>query len=112
MSSYQGYTNYETWAVSLWMSNDQDSYTWFSDMADEAVINEISDYEFAQQIKEYFEEVFPELDDVWGVWADLLNSAFEEIDWMEIANNLLDEAKDNMDYFNDKVAEEIFDVAI
>ena len=30
--TYNGYTNYETWAVALWMDNDQGSYAHYREL--------------------------------------------------------------------------------
>jgi hypothetical protein len=89
MSDYNGWTNYETWAVKLWM-DEEGSQNWSRGLAREAFENApepriwLADY-----FKDEYEEAMPE---VVGVWADLLGAAFGNVDWFEIADSLLTEA--------------------
>lgn len=95
---YNGWTNYETWAVNLWMQNEESSYHFWKDVTfgvwnsakatDIATRSEHARFELAEVLKEEHENQLPELK---GVFADLLNAAFSEVDWYEIADNLLRE---------------------
>lgn len=100
--TYNGWHNYETWAVALWIDNDQGTYEWARDLAREAR-SEAADpdlrspywteaehvrFTLADNLKESLEEQMPEVE---GMWADLLNAAFSEVDWQEIADHYLDE---------------------
>lgn len=98
---YNGWTNYETWAMALWIDNDQGSYEYASDAArNEAeyaadnpetylTTDELARYNLANTLKVWQEDSMPGLPA--SVWADLLRSAFESIDWYEIATNYLSE---------------------
>ncbi len=95
---YNGYANYETWAVSLWLDNDQGSYNYWTGTAEELYRDavEVSEQcnradwtrsaadQLADRLKDELQEVMPEVD---GLWADLLGAAFSEVDWYEIAQN-------------------------
>lgn len=90
---YNGWTNYETWLVKLWMDNDQGSYLMFQEQAEEHYrrngMDDISD--LADSIKEAHEEMLPEVE---GFAAGLLNAAMSEVNWYEIAESLLNDAKE------------------
>jgi hypothetical protein len=95
---YNGWTNYETWAVNLWMSNDQGSSEYHAHQAAQAYEDaEASDtftkkqqakIDLAEELKQYHELLLPELN---GFASDLLNAAMSEVNWYEIAENLLEE---------------------
>ena len=83
---YNGWTNYETWAMALWIDNDAWSQNWALEIATEANGDR---YDCAYALKDGMEETMPEVE---SVWADLLNAAWSEIDWYEIADAYLAQA--------------------
>jgi len=102
---YNGWTNYETWAVNLWNDNDQGSYTYwreqagahYENAADSESVHEglwsrrsAARSKLSDQIKEEFEDASP-LADQANVYSDLLTAALGEVDWHEIAEHLLDD---------------------
>lgn len=103
---YNGWTNYETWCVKLWMDNEQGSYDYWREAAQEAwessgvsknehwTRSEDARFNLADRLKSEYEEAMPEID---GVWSDMLRAAFSEVDWDEIADNLLEECQDEVD---------------
>ena len=94
-NAYNGWTNYETWLVKLWMDNDEGSYRMFQDMADDYLKQDGEDSPsgFANAIKEAHESSLPELT---GFAADLINAAMSEVNWFEIATSLFEEAKERV----------------
>lgn len=100
--TYNGWRNYETWLVALWMDNDQGSYESFRELARE--IREIKGREpskylskqevdiatLADALRDEFDEASPVAEQS-SVYADLMNAALSEVDWHEIAEHLLDE---------------------
>lgn len=87
--TYNGWTNYETWATKLWMDNDQSSYNYFNEMAQETE----DVYTLSEQIKEHFEENNPLNEMQASVYHDLMSAALSEVNWHEIAESLKDDNK-------------------
>jgi len=91
--SYEGWSNYETWAVNLWLSNDELSYRTVMEWARESRAGEDRhDYDeprfrLADRLKETLEEDMPDLGA--SMWSDLLRAGFAEVDWTEIAESWL-----------------------
>lgn len=92
---YNGYTNYETWAVALWIDNEQGSQEYWQCVAAELSSSDSPGYiadentqrcRLADRLKDEHEEALPELQ---GFAADLLNAAVSEVDWYDIADNLI-----------------------
>jgi hypothetical protein len=96
---YQGWTNYETWAVKLWIDNEMFSQEYWLERAKEWKTKpstsdvwsqaESAKFNLADELKEQFEEENPIKDA--SVYADLMNAALSEVNWVEIAENLLSE---------------------
>jgi hypothetical protein len=92
---YNGYTNYETWAVALWIDNERGTHDYWlsaaSDLCSLASPEYIADENtqkcrLADRLKKEYEESLPEIT---GFAADLLNAAMSEVDWYDIAENLI-----------------------
>ncbi len=78
---YQGWKNYETWNVALWIDNDQGLQEMVREMAQSSKdIGQLS-----QSIKDLLEQEMPDLGA--SMWADLLNGAFSEVHWYEVAQH-------------------------
>jgi hypothetical protein len=94
---YNGWTNYETWCVGLWIDNDQAMQETWNDRAQYIVDrydrkhdkDSYSDAacKLAEELKDEFEQNSPGLE---GFWSDLLNSALSEVEWREVAESLCD----------------------
>lgn len=91
MSTYNGWSNYETWNANLWIDNDlylseniaiytADLFGSYDDI-DEPV-SLVADY-----IKDIFLELAP---DVEGFYSDIINSAIKTVNWHEIAKHYVD----------------------
>jgi hypothetical protein len=95
---YNGWNNYETWNVALWIDNDQGSYSQRQEMAQDAWDNAEADKNFTREeratldlsdaLKSWIEEMNP-IGDQASMFTDLLNAALGEVDWHEIAENFL-----------------------
>lgn len=87
--TYNGWSNYETWAVNLWLTNDEGSYHWLTEIVRKAASGEVKDYAAAEMLKEWVEGNAPDLGA--SVYSDLLTSALGEVDWLEIVENNKDD---------------------
>lgn len=77
-AGYNGWTNYETSLGALWLNNDQASYN-----ALEALkAGDESEHRKAESLEGLVRELY-EFEPV-GIVADLVNSAFARVDWVEI----------------------------
>lgn len=92
---YNGWTNYETWNLALWIDNDQGSYEHWRERASQvledkggpAYIEEAA-CDLADELKSETEDNKPEVS---GFYGDVLNAAISEVNWYEIAMNWLDD---------------------
>ena len=99
-ASYNGWTNYETWAVNLWLSNDQGTDRYWRETAHETWDDAEKDpplsrserarFDLSDQLKHETEDGSP-LSDVSSVYSDLLTAALSEVEWHEIADGLLED---------------------
>ncbi len=89
--TYNGWTNYETWNVALWLDNDQGTHEQCHDMAKDAR----SESDLAAQLKDMVHEWAPDLGA--SLFSDLLSAALGEVDWREIAGHYWEDAGRNED---------------
>ncbi len=97
---YNGWSNYETWNVALWIGNDQGSYNESYRMAqsawDEAEADrtftrvERATLDLAESFKVWIEGENPLGRDV-SLFSDLLGAALSEVDWHEIAEHCIED---------------------
>jgi hypothetical protein len=95
---YNGWTNYETWNVALWLDNDGANF--WEERAQEcyndaqATVNftreEEATFALSKEIKSEIEENTPT---VTGMYADLLNASISAVNWHEIAEHYVDEVE-------------------
>lgn len=103
-TTYNGWSNYETWLVSLWLNNEQTSYTYWRDQAgqhhqDAATCGQVRDgiwnvseaavFNLADQIKSETEANSPLTEP--SLYNDLLQAAMNEVDWHEVAEDFLED---------------------
>ena len=107
MSEYNGWTNYETWAVKLWIDNEQGSVEYWEEKAQDAYDKASADKSFTREeraalnLREILKDEYDEseqnlLDNAKAgasIWADLLNAALSEVNWYEIAQHLIEEVE-------------------
>ena len=96
---YNGWTNYETWLVNVWMSNDQGAYERWEEVATELVADnpDSARERLAEQLKDSVSDESPTVDDA-SLYADLLNAAICIVDWRELAEHCIaDVEPDNCD---------------
>jgi hypothetical protein len=102
---YNGYENYETWCISLWIDNEQGSQEYWSEQAQEIYDNAKADqysskmdaacYTLSKELKSWAEENNPIKGS--GMYSDLLQSAIDNANYYEIASNMLEEVDKEAD---------------
>lgn len=93
--TYNGWTNYETWNVALWIDNEQGSYNDSRERARACLEAHDNDKDkaagqLADELKEEFEEGNP-LAGQASCFSDLLGAALSAVNWHEIAENYVEE---------------------
>lgn len=111
-NEYNGWTNYETWCVNLWIDSEESSQTYWNEQADFLVSDagqqahkpryvgsftptEVATFALAEQLKDEHSERFMDASEeklANTVFADLMNAALSEVNWQEIAKHLIDGA--------------------
>lgn len=97
-----GWSNYETWVVKLWIDNEQSSQDYWREIAQEVyesatpnpllpnqTVEEAFVYDLSQRLKSEFEENNPVTDA--SVYSDLMNAALSEVNWYEIAEHYVED---------------------
>jgi hypothetical protein len=101
---YNGWTNYETWSCKLWLDNDQGSYNYWTETAQQAYNDaeaskiftkeEQAALDLAEMLKAHHEERAEEwMGDQASFFADIFNAALSEVNWHEIAKHYIDETE-------------------
>ena len=107
MAGYNGWTNYETWNLKLWLDNDQDTYHYWQHAAREAF--GVGDVEkakrtLAEQLETHITEDAPRFQ-LWrslhykskpltGFYSDILHASLREVNYWEIAQSMLDDLEE------------------
>ena len=108
---YNGWANYETWCVYLWLSNEPESYDYCVELAESAkrlapeseqvrrkvwTVEEAAKFNLANTLKGMVEAnndlrpYMPEEQFMASMYTDLLGSALDNVNWGEIASAFLD----------------------
>ena len=85
--SFQGWTNYETWAVDLWLDNDEGLYHEMRELA-RRVRGKHKLYYLADALEQLVKNNAPNLGGT--LYGDLLNRAIERANYREIVTHLLE----------------------
>ena len=98
--AYNGWTNYETWNVSLWLDNDEGTYYQVREMLTEWSESGDDIYVLTDTLREYVEElaemVCPGVISGASFVADMFGAALSEVNWHEISENLRSELPDEV----------------
>lgn len=101
---YNGWANYETWCVAMWLTNEVQSYRFWREAAQQAIDDArsaITDEQggesvaetaidcLATQLSEFADRA--EGLKIFGFWGDLLTMALNDVQWPEIAHDFLED---------------------
>ena len=85
-TTYNGWTNYETWCVNLWLTNEEYSASQLEQLVD----SDDDPLSKRSRLQYWVVEDFGVLD-IEGMAGDLLGMAFERVNWQEIIENHTDD---------------------
>lgn len=80
-TTYNGWTNRETWCVNLWLGNEQATHSDIQNIVSESA--EL--YQAGDAISSYVEQLLGEERTTATMSADLLGCALARVNWREIA---------------------------
>ena len=85
---YNGWTNYETWLVALWVGNEP----YLNEAIQELVLQHADDHGFALDttVKDFISELVNESVPEAGLASDLIGAALSEVDWQDITEHYVD----------------------
>ena len=83
---YNGWHNYETWLVNLWLTNDEGSYDYLQEVTAETS-GEDRVYRLAERLKEEITESTTLSIYDSSLAGDLLGAALSEVNWYELAEH-------------------------
>jgi hypothetical protein len=96
MTTYNGWHNYTTWLVALWLDNDQGTYSYMTELAETALEDGDKPWQLGETIKEFVQDLcYPDENSCTGLVADLLNASLSNVDWTEVAEHYLTAAREN-----------------
>lgn len=95
MSEYNGWTNYPTWNLALWMNNSFVQQRYWTSRAEKILKDCDNDfveakYNLASEIREDCFEREPDIKSDMGQYSDILTWALQEINFEEIAESFLE----------------------
>ena len=102
MSTYNGWTNWETWNANLWIDNDWRMSESFSLQAGDLLGSYEKDEAIERlsgRIEEFFRAQMPEIS---GFFDDIVSMAMRDVNWREIAQSIID---DWMEEYNNEESE-------
>lgn len=85
-NTYNGWTNYETWNLNLWLSNDENAYRYWASIAEGVELEELT-----ESLKTWAQSHVPE---TVGFHSDMLSHAISRINFEEIAKSLKEQQND------------------
>ena len=80
-TGYCGWSNYETWLVSLWFNNEECYYHELQD-----ILRDYEDPEQAEELEQACRFIVERHDDI-GLRSDLITAVLSRVNWQEIAEN-------------------------
>lgn len=97
-----GWTNYETWLVNVWIDNEEYTQRYWRERADECVKDTAGEFcpdgaaigQLADEMRDAHDEAVEGMVTAPGIFGDLLNAALGAVNWDELARHYINEVKD------------------
>ena len=92
-NTYNGWTNYETWDVALWLGNEEGLYNQARELGERVYGNWANDdplYSYSGALADMVGELNPIGSDA-SMFSDMLNAALSCVNWREIAEHYVDD---------------------
>lgn len=110
-TQYNGWTNRETWLVKLWIDNEQGEQDYWQEIAAETyeqakssdcwTKEEAARFALSERLKDNYDEAKNDLLESAklsaSVWSDLLGTALCSVNWDEIAESMITDAKQTVE---------------
>jgi len=95
MTKYNGWTNYETWNLNLWLDNDREWYRAVNDKAVGLVNDALTKKQEIEILRSFIIDLVqdeePKIDACF--YSDILNASIREVNFWEISTNIINEAR-------------------
>ncbi len=99
-TTYNGWTNRETWLVNLWLTNDQGAYNALEELvSDVTEFGTISrEHRIADALVGFVDDLIapPDADVPYGLAVDLITAALGRVDWRELASHYAEDFPANV----------------
>lgn len=92
--SYNGWTNYETWATAAWLFNNESAYRIMRAIAEIACWHDDDEdnvTELAYAIYDYVMYLVNSDDFITDLFVDLIVASLYQVNWLEIAESVLED---------------------
>lgn len=107
-TTYNGWQNYETWLVNVWIDNIQGEQEYWHEAAREVYGQitvsghiftraEHAAFELAERMRDAFDEACEGQCTTPGVFSDLLNAALSSVNWDQLAKHLIGAVQEQCD---------------
>ena len=99
MTTYNGWSNYETWLANLWIRNDEGLEGMvierMADVAEYGCALDPIEYDVASLLSAFFEDQTTGFSES-GFFADVINNALRTVNWNEIAKHFVHDCEDQL----------------
>jgi hypothetical protein len=92
---YNGWTNYEIWVTSLWLSNDEYTYDSVRELLSNSSDRATDLKEYVKQLEEMTNDVLSQA----NMFSDLLGAALASVNWYEIVDHWVEDLPETVECY-------------